>query len=140
MRPGPDSFSSVAQRTRLLIVEDELSTVLALRSFFALAGYEVDCAVGSHEALQMIDGHEYDAVITDLHLTPARGGEGLRIAERARRRNPRACVVMLTAYGSEATQEQALRTGVDLYETKPVELPLLMRHIERVVNAHARRD
>ncbi len=140
MRSLPDTLPSVAQRTRLLIVEDELSTVLALRSFFALAGYEVDCAVGSPEALQMIDGHEYDAVITDLHLTPGRCSEGLGIAERARHRNPRACVVMLTAYGSEATQEEALRTGVDLYETKPVELPLLMRHIERVVTANARRD
>lgn len=123
----------------MLVVDDELGTVFALRSFFALAGYDVDCAAGCTEGLTLLETYDYDAVITDLHLTPGRRGEGMNIAENARRRNPYACVVLLTAYGNEATQEEALRRGVDLYETKPVELPLLMRHIERVVNRNARR-
>jgi DNA-binding response OmpR family regulator len=140
MGPASNALQSTAQRSRLLVVDDELGTVFALRSFFALAGYEVDCASGRDEGLNFLNRHSYDAVITDLHLTPGRCSEGLNIAENARQRNPLACVVMLTAYGSEATQEEAARCGVDVYQTKPVELPLLMRHIERVVNGHARRS
>ncbi|MBI2219961.1 MAG: response regulator [Acidobacteria bacterium] len=139
MGTASDALHPVVQRSRLLIVDDELGTVLALRSFFTLADYDVDCALRSEEGLQLLDLHQYDAVITDLHLSPGRIGEGLRIAEHARLRSPVACVVMLTAYGSEATQEEAVRRGVDIYQTKPVELPRLMRHIERVVNGHARR-
>jgi DNA-binding response OmpR family regulator len=107
---------------RLLLVEDELSTVFAMREFFAHAGFEVDCAVGLGEAALLLDQHFYSAVITDLHLTTYRCGEGMRVAWHARRRNPSACIVMLTGYGNETTEEQARRCGVDMYQTKPVEL------------------
>jgi DNA-binding response OmpR family regulator len=62
----------------------------------------------------------------------------MRIAAHARRRNPQACVVMLTAYGSEATEQQARRCGVDVYQTKPVELPRLTVDIERVLTTSTR--
>jgi DNA-binding response OmpR family regulator len=118
------------RRHRLLLVEDELSTVFAMREYFALAGYEVDCAPGLDEALPLLNRHSYEAVITDLHLTAARTAEGLVVAAQARRRNPQACIVMLTAYGSETTEEDARRCGVDLYQTKPVELTRLNRYLD----------
>ncbi len=125
-------------RPRLLVVEDELLTVFALRSFFALAGYEVDCAAGPAEGLGLLDRNEYDAVITDLHLTPTRRSEGMAIARSARLRNAHACVVMLTAYGTESTEQEARRCGVNVYRTKPVELPWLTNDIERVLNGYGR--
>lgn len=120
-------------RSRLLIVEDEMSTVLALRSYFAYAGYDVDCAACVRDGLMFLDRNAYHAVITDLQLTPARASEGMRIAAIARLRNPRACVALLTAYGSEATQQEAERCGVDVYRTKPIELPRLAAAIEAVL-------
>jgi DNA-binding response OmpR family regulator len=123
-------------RPRLLVVEDEISTIFALRSFFAPTGYDVDCAAGPADALRLLAANEYDAVITDLHLTPARGGEGMAIAREARDRNPRACVVMLTAYGSTAIEDEARRGGVDVFRTKPVELPRLTFDMERVRHAY----
>jgi len=107
-----------------------MSTVFALRSFFALNGYDVDCAAGPRDGMLLLDRREYDAVITDLQLTPSRLAEGFSVAERARERNPSACIVMLTAYGSDATEKRAKRCGVDLYLTKPVELPELMNAID----------
>lgn len=111
-----------------------MSTVFALRTFFAHAGYDVDCAGGLGEGFVLLDRNEYDAVITDLQLTPSRANEGIGIAAVARQRNPRACVVMLTAYGSDATKQAAARCGVDLYHTKPLELPRLAASIEAVLN------
>jgi CheY-like chemotaxis protein len=121
----------------MLVVEDELPTVFALRSFFALAGYDVDCAAGPGDGLLLLEKHAYDAIITDLHLSPGRRSEGISIAARARQRNPRACVVMLTAYGSDSTEEEAARSGVNVYQTKPVELLRLMSDIERVLGTDA---
>lgn len=133
---SPDS----RQRPRLLVVDDELSTVFALRSFFALAGFDVDCAAGSAEGLNLLERNEYAAVITDLHLTPARCGEGMALARCARRRNPRACVVMLSAFGTESTEEEALSSGIDMYRTKPVELPRLTADIEHVLHGRAQTE
>jgi DNA-binding response OmpR family regulator len=128
--------TALRQRPRLLVVEDEISTIFALRSFFAPTGYDVDCAGGPTEGLRLLETNEYEAVITDLHLTPARRGEGMAIAREARQRNPRACVVLLTAYGTESTEDEARRCGVDVYRTKPVELPRLTFDIERVRHAY----
>ncbi len=123
-----------AVRTRLLIVEDELSTVFAMREFFALAGYEVECAVGPADACRLLDAHGYEAVIADLHLTTNRLGEGMAVVAQARRLNPRACIVMLTGYGSETTPDEARRCGVDMYQTKPVELARLDAFVDLVLH------
>lgn len=120
-------------RIRLLLVEDELSTVFAMREFFAQAGYDVDCAAGLNEAAALIDSQMYDAVITDLHLSRFRTGEGMRVAWHARRRNPKACIVMLTGFGTETTEEEAHRCGVDMYQTKPVELAHLSSFVDLVL-------
>jgi DNA-binding response OmpR family regulator len=122
------------RRTRLLVVEDELTTVFALRSFFALAGYDVDCAAGLLEGLHLLERNDYDAILTDLQLTPARRGEGLDIVSRGRVCNPRACIVLLTAFDSEHTERHARRAGADLYYTKPVALPQLRDEIDTLLS------
>lgn len=121
---------------RLLLVEDDLSSVFAVRQFFAMNGYEVDCAAGPTEAVRLLDRQSYDAIITDLHLQPARESDGMRVAAYARLRHPRACVAILTASGSPAVEAEARRFGVDLYETKPVDLASLTASISRVLATH----
>lgn len=119
---------------RLLIVEDEISTVFAMREFFAFTGYQVDCAAGTTDAMFLLDRNHYDVVITDLHLTPSRLAEGMTVLTRVRRVNPQALIVMLTAYGSEESEREAYSGGVNLYETKPVGLVVLAARIEAALN------
>jgi DNA-binding response OmpR family regulator len=54
----------------------------------------------------------------------------MTVLARARSRNPRALIVMLTAYGSEGSEHEAYSHGVNLYETKPVGLAKLAASIE----------
>ncbi len=115
---------------RLLIVEDEISTIFAMREFFSFNGYHVDCAAGATDAMVLLDRGSYDVVITDLHLTPHRCAEGMNVLTRARRLNPGATIVMLTAYTSEGSEQEAYRNGVNLYETKPVGLAKLAACID----------
>src|ERR1700704_3981806 len=117
-------------RIRLLIVEDELSTAFAVREFFALAGYDVDCAAGLRDTDILLAHNAYEAVITDLHLGAERRSEGLLVARHTRRRNPDACIVMLSGYGSDTAAEEAERNGVDMYHSKPVALEQLRQFIE----------
>jgi DNA-binding response OmpR family regulator len=115
---------------RLLIVEDEISTVFAMREFFSYSGYRVDCAAGPNDAVTLLERNEYDVVITDLHLTPNRQSEGLTVVGCGRARSPQALIVMLTAFTSERTECEACGRGVDLYQTKPVGLADLAARIE----------
>ena len=115
---------------KLLIVEDEISTVFAMREFFSFTGYQVDCARGVTEARLLLERTRYDVVITDLHLTPNRCAEGMTVLGCARSLNPQALIVMLTGYGREGAGREAYGTGVNKYETKPVGLADLAARIE----------
>ena len=118
-----------------MLVEDELSTVFAMREYFARTGFDVDCAAGTKDTGVLLERIAYDAVITDLHLSPQKCADGLLVAELARARNPHAAIVMLTGYGTDATARQADRCGVDLYQTKPVALSTLRDFIDRTIAA-----
>jgi CheY-like chemotaxis protein len=134
--PEPESRSDVL---KLLIVEDEVSTVFAMREFFSFTGYQVDCVTSAAEAACLLERLRYDVVITDLHLTPNRCAEGMSVLARARSLSPQSLIVMLTAYGTEGSEREAYETGVNLYETKPVGLADLAARIEdaRHNRAHA---
>jgi DNA-binding response OmpR family regulator len=132
-RTDQEMYGPPYGRTRLLIVEDELSTVFAVREFFAHAGYDVDCASGLTDAASLLDRHTYGAVITDLHLSPKRCSDGMMVAAFARLRNPSACIVMLTGYGTERSEQEAQRCGVDMYQNKPVELAQVSAFVDLVL-------
>lgn len=134
---APTLCAPPGRRFRLLLVEDELSTVFAMHEFFTHAGYDVDCASDLSAAVTLIDHRPYDAVITDLHLTTRRHGEGLKVAWHARCSHPHACIVMLTGYASDSTEEEATRCGVDMYQTKPIDLADLTAFLD--VALHGRR-
>ena len=129
----PDSTPDTESRSdtlKLLIVEDEVSTVFAMREFFTFTGYHVDCVTSAAEAAFLLERRRYDVVITDLHLTPNRCAEGMTVLARARSLSPQSLIVMLTAYGTERSEREAYETGVNLYETKPVGLAELAARIE----------
>jgi DNA-binding response OmpR family regulator len=125
--PEPESRSGVL---KLLIVEDEISTIFAMREFFSFTGYYVDCVTSASEAFFLLDRRRYDVVITDLHLTPNRCAEGMTVLARARRLSPQSLIVMLTAYGTAESEREAYEIGVNLYETKPVGLAELAARID----------
>jgi DNA-binding response OmpR family regulator len=125
---------SPPHRIRLLLVEDELSTLFVVREFFATEGYDVDCAASLRDASLLLQRHSYDAVITDLHLSAQRG-EGLLAAQYARRHNPNACIVLLADEEADTTADDARRCGATLFQTRPVELGPLSRFISLAVGS-----
>lgn len=118
----------------LLVVEDELSMVLAMHDYFGHAGFHIDCAAGPSEAVRLLDQHAYDAVITDLHLTSDRRAEGLAVAAYARKKDPAAFIVLLTGYDLPHMGQAARDAGVDMYQIKPVELGQLAARIQSALS------
>ena len=116
--------------TRVLLVEDDISTNFALSEFFKGVGYDVDVAWDAPSATRCLDENQYDVVITDLHLSPQAPGEGMGVLAHARRRYPAACIVMLTANAAPTAEAEAKRRGVDLFATKPVALQQLGHFID----------
>lgn len=105
-------------RHRVLVVDDELSMRELLEIVLESAGYEVHCASGENEARAAMDGAQFDAAMTDLHMGGDRSA-GLRLLSWMRESDPRMPVVVITAHGSVETAVEAMRLGAADYVQKP---------------------
>jgi DNA-binding response OmpR family regulator len=120
-------------RLRLLLVEDEEQTLLAMQRYFTTKGFDVDCAQDKEQAEALLDAGRYSLVLTDLRLTGTHGVEGLEIVSHVRRRAPDTKVIILTAYGSPEVEAEARRRGADdfLYKSGPLSalMGLILNHL-----------
>jgi len=110
---------------RLLVLDDDASILTLLRSYFAALGWAVDVCEEASRAMGLIDSDAYDAVICDLHFGVGHGGEGLEVVSRARRRWPRAAVVLFTGAAGAGVRSAALEAGADEVIAKPAPLARL---------------
>jgi len=119
-------------RPSVLIVYDEINVARTLQMVFENEGYEVETAGSCADALRQIDnGHNYDAIITDLNMeTP---DVGLKVARAAKGLQSRPVVVICTGYDSTSNSGAALDMHVDYLATKPVQLDELISALKRLL-------
>jgi DNA-binding response OmpR family regulator len=117
----------------LLIVDDEVQVVAALRDYFTTIGYEVDCAGSLCGARALLVQGRYDAVVTDLRLSAGPQLDGLEVIGCLRSKCRRAACIVLTAYGGAASQLDAYKRGADAYLQKPTPLATVAATIEEVL-------
>lgn len=74
--PAPAAArSSVARKTKALVVDDEHSNAALVRRALELAGHEVESTTLSRRALVMIERTPYDVVIADVKMPELNGQE-----------------------------------------------------------------
>jgi len=103
----------------LLIVDDERSIRLSLRTVLANFGFDIVEAARGEEALALVRTAQFDAVLLDINM-PGMGG--IEVCRIMRKSAPRLPILMLTVQGSEDRKVEALDAGADDYITKPFQL------------------
>jgi DNA-binding response OmpR family regulator len=81
-------------KNRVLVVDDEPSICHSVRMILIYAGYEVNTAWSSKEALAILENEPHDLVVTDFNMPGMKGDE---LSEVIKTRWPETAVVMLTA-------------------------------------------
>ena len=76
-------------------------------------------AASGEEALQVLKEREIDLVITDLVMP---GMDGISLVRNIRNTDPTMKIVIITAYGSAESTEEAEALGVASYFAKPFDL------------------
>jgi DNA-binding response OmpR family regulator len=61
-------MGNVETRQRILLVEDEVLLALMLEDLLLDSGYEVTRATGLKDALELVDGTQFDVAILDVNL------------------------------------------------------------------------
>ena len=94
---------------RVLVVEDEGRIRDIIQDYFSVHGMECDLARDGEEALDLLQDHDYDAILLDV-LMPRLDGFGVC---RAVRKNSRVPILFLTALGGEEEVLQGYALGCD---------------------------
>ncbi len=113
----------------MLVVEDEETTQKLCADVAASCGMKPLVASTVAEALEHLETHAIDIVVTDLILPPS---SGLELLKQVREIHPQVAVVVLTQYGSIASAVEATRMGAVDYVTKPFHVDDLKARLERV--------
>ncbi|MGV8074840.1 MAG: ATP-binding protein [Syntrophobacteraceae bacterium] len=118
------------QSSRLLIVDDDVEILGILRDMLRLKGHRVTATSDSVKALELIDAGDFDLVLTDLGMPEVNGWD---IAKRAKEKNPKIPVVLVTGWGAQYEEEDHVGKGVDLVLSKPLSWEKLLMGIERLL-------
>jgi CheY-like chemotaxis protein len=126
----------------ILLVDDNrnLVTILSegLREAMGKAISVAVCFSGS-EALSMLATQRFDIVISDFNIP---GVSGLELINKIRQDDHETILILTTAYGTDALEEEVHRLGIG-YLTKPIAPSLLVQFIHDLIrdgtkNAHSR--
>ena len=116
-------------RTRLLLVDDELSIREPLGEYLVGQGFAVDLAANAAEARRMMAEGAYDLVISDIMMP---GEDGLSLTRHLREAHD-VPVILLTARSEEMERVIGLEIGADDYVAKPFGPRELVARIKAVL-------
>jgi two-component system, OmpR family, KDP operon response regulator KdpE len=114
----------------VLIVDDERSIRLSLRTILASFGYTIVEAARGEEALSLVRTATFDAVLLDIGM-PGIGGTD--VCRLMRKLAPKLPIIMLTVEDGEDRKVEALDAGADDYITKPFQLRELTARLRAAV-------
>ncbi len=100
---------------RVLVCDDELQILRALKLVLREAGFEVTATATAAEALDQASVDPPDAAIIDLVLPD---GDGVEVCAQLRSWSS-IPIIVLSAIGEEEEKVRALEAGADDYVTKP---------------------
>jgi DNA-binding NtrC family response regulator len=116
---------------KILVIDDELDMLMLLRMIIEdNTDYEVETTNNPSEGLRLVTGNHYDLIITDLKMP---GMNGIELFDEFKDIKPYIPVIIITAYGSLETAEEAMKKGVADFITKPFRKDGILFTINRVL-------
>ncbi|HKW75635.1 MAG TPA: response regulator transcription factor [Terriglobales bacterium] len=115
----------MAERSRILVVDDELQIARVLRTSLQAQGYEVKTAADGEAGYNAAMDWLPDLIVTDLSM-PAMNGIELCRAVREKSQVP---IIVLSVRGEEKSKVEALDAGADDYVTKPFSVKELLARV-----------
>jgi CheY-like chemotaxis protein len=116
-----------SQGPSVLVVDDEVDTCRNLSDILTDLGYQVDTAHDGVSALELVRKRSYDVALLDLRMP---GMDGLTLYREMRKVRAETVAIVVTAYATSATTEEALAAGAWQLLPKPVDFPRLLGLVE----------
>lgn len=131
---------SETARAQVLLVEDEADHAEVMADALKKPGHVCTIVHDVDAAMEELRLGAFDVIVTDLRMpasagkhgtAPDGGDAGLKVLEAARRLQPGAEVVMVTAHGDVPTARAAFKHGAYDFIQKPLDLEVFRNLINR---------
>lgn len=118
---------------KILYVEDNEDNVFMLANRLRRRGFEVVAASDGRQGIELARSAAPALIVMDLSLPVVDGWEAARQlkASDATKGIP---IIALSAHAMPGDREKAIAAGCDDYDTKPIDLPRLLRKIETLLS------
>jgi CheY-like chemotaxis protein len=116
---------------RVLVVDDDITSRLTLKTVLEAGGYFVDSAASAAEAVGKLDERQYELVLSDLQMESPEAG--LKVLAHARLMDYKPATAILTTYQNKATDT---RRPVFI---EPEDLPELLSKVADLISQRAAR-
>ncbi len=122
--------------SHLLIIDDEPSICWGLKKLAESLGHSARTAASAEQGLRETErSPKPDVIFLDVRLP---GIDGLSAMPQFRERLPDVPLIVMTAHGELETAVEAIRNGAFEYLTKPFDLPIAERAIDRALQLRRR--
>jgi CheY-like chemotaxis protein len=119
------------QWSRVLVVEDNAANLKVTVRMVERLGYRADVAANGAEAVNMLKGLQYDAVLMDCQMPEMDGYEATRLIRAGEAAGRHVPIIAMTAAALAGDRERCLAAGMDDYISKPVKLHVVAALLER---------
>ncbi len=117
-------------KTRILLVEDDINLGALVQEYLQSLGYHVDLAVNGEDGLRAFSTGQFDLCILDVMLPKK---DGFTLATDIRAVDTKVPIIFLTAKGQNEDKIRGFKTGCDDYITKPFISEELSLRIEAIL-------
>lgn len=118
----------MAQRGKILVVDDEVSVRNLFQSFFTEEGYDVLLAEGGQDALVTLQLQDIDVIFIDLKLF---GMNGIELCRQIRKTRPVSIIYAMTGWSALFEIGECREAGFDDYFEKPLDMEKLLLLVEQ---------
>ena len=119
---------------RVLLVEDNATNKLVMKTILAKAHCQVDVAGDGGEAVRMAQAGPYEVILMDLQMPVMDGLEATRQIRGSPGPNRRTRIIGLTAAVGPVFEAQCRAAGMDDYLGKPVQRAALLERLKQKVS------
>ena len=116
---------------RILAVDDEMDMLALLKMIIeGYSDHQVMATNNPLEASELLEKENFDLILTDLKMP---GMDGMEVLAKAKEKDEDALVLVITAYGSLESAEEAVTKGAFDFITKPFRKEQILLAIDKAM-------
>lgn len=119
------------QPLRILLVDDEPTTLQLVRRLLQADGHEIFEAIDGEQAIEVFELAHPDLVLLDVVIPKI---DGLEVLHELRKRDKMVGIIMVSALSSEQLAVKSMLGGADDYVGKPFRLKAIRMSIRQVMD------